>query len=353
MIKKPTPAPKPLLDVPKLLSNAVSSIQLGVEDFQNSLGLTGNPLRALSAARNLYAGALLLFKYRIASFAKNSEQAAELIFETKTTLPKLNDKNEIHWQPNKPNPNKTIDVNTIKDRFESLQISTNWKSIDTLKRCRNALEHLHPEHSTGEITNFLANLFPLLQDFIRNELNEKPLDLLGEAWEVMLKYHEFHASNITESRNKWLKAGFPETALELLGTAQCECCGSLLLEPHEEDIERALPIGTTEFRYSCIACHYDSSITELIESEFSLANNYSFNYTDGSYCTADSECGSCAFHLFSRDEGFCIWCGHTETIPVCSECNTTLRDYEAEHGRLCDRCQQDMDHYEEYEASIR
>lgn len=60
-------APKPVLDVQKLHENALTSIRLGVEDFERCSGAAGDPARALSAVRNLFAGVLLLFKYKIAS----------------------------------------------------------------------------------------------------------------------------------------------------------------------------------------------------------------------------------------------------------------------------------------------
>lgn len=57
-------------DPDKLKTNALTSIRLGVEDFTRSqLTEGGDPDRALSALRNLFAGILLLFKYRIATEA--------------------------------------------------------------------------------------------------------------------------------------------------------------------------------------------------------------------------------------------------------------------------------------------
>jgi hypothetical protein len=51
-----------------LFDNAVKSIQLGVEDYQ-----ANNPKRSLSAARNLYAGILLLAKEVLTRTAPNSD----------------------------------------------------------------------------------------------------------------------------------------------------------------------------------------------------------------------------------------------------------------------------------------
>ena len=43
-----------------MLDNAIQSIQIGMEDFHEE-----DERRVLSAIRNLYAGILLLFKYKL------------------------------------------------------------------------------------------------------------------------------------------------------------------------------------------------------------------------------------------------------------------------------------------------
>lgn len=51
-----------------LFENAVQSIQLGVEDYQDN-----DPKRALSAVRNFYAGVLLLAKEALVRAAPGGE----------------------------------------------------------------------------------------------------------------------------------------------------------------------------------------------------------------------------------------------------------------------------------------
>ncbi|PYD84408.1 hypothetical protein DNF23_54715, partial [Pseudomonas syringae pv. pisi] len=79
----------PTLDKKKVLDNAVTSIQLGIEDYQLSQGKSGNPHRAVSAARNLFAGVLLLllFKYKISTLAESPEHAASLIYKARKFKP--------------------------------------------------------------------------------------------------------------------------------------------------------------------------------------------------------------------------------------------------------------------------
>jgi hypothetical protein len=80
----------PALDAEKLKENSLTSIRLGIENFQRSFLLreqNGDPARALSAIRNLFAGVLLLFKYKIATSIDDPEDAATLIFNPPEVLP--------------------------------------------------------------------------------------------------------------------------------------------------------------------------------------------------------------------------------------------------------------------------
>lgn len=45
-----------------LLKNAVESIQIGLKDYQD---IDKDPRRELSSIRNIYAGILLLYKYKL------------------------------------------------------------------------------------------------------------------------------------------------------------------------------------------------------------------------------------------------------------------------------------------------
>lgn len=130
----------PTLDKAKVLENAVTSIQLGIEDYQLTQGEGGNQLRAVSAARNLFAGVLLLFKYKISTLADSPEHAASLIYKARRFKPCRNDDGKIEWRPELER-NKTIDVADIQLHFEGLGVRTDWNAVNALQKCRNDLEH--------------------------------------------------------------------------------------------------------------------------------------------------------------------------------------------------------------------
>lgn len=146
----------------------------------------GDPARALSAARNLVAGVLLLFKYRLASFVDDSADAAKLLFIPPEILPHSDGDGGLTWVPVGRFRSNTIDVEPIKKRFDAFGITVDWDRFGKLKVCRNDLEHLHPANTFGEVAELVAGLFPVLRDFINANMAQFPAELLGEAWQIML-----------------------------------------------------------------------------------------------------------------------------------------------------------------------
>lgn len=126
----------------------------------------GDAARALSAVRNLFAGVLLLFEYKIASSVDNSEEAGTLIFSPHEVQPFPDGCGGIKWKPVGKFKRTTIDVAAIKKRFDAFGIEVDWMTINKLQACRNHLEHLHPANTLGEVAGFVADLFPLIRDFV-------------------------------------------------------------------------------------------------------------------------------------------------------------------------------------------
>jgi hypothetical protein len=94
-----------------LLTNAIESIQVGVEDYQ-----AGTRPRLLSAVRNIHAGILLLYKEALRRLSpKDSNDALMMakILPTRDTHRKV-----VFVGVGK----KTVDTQQIKERFEALGI---------------------------------------------------------------------------------------------------------------------------------------------------------------------------------------------------------------------------------------
>ncbi|WP_169293972.1 hypothetical protein [Advenella sp. EE-W14] len=327
----------PALDVEKLKENALTSIRLGIEDFQRSqltMAQGGDPARTLSAIRNLFAGVLLLFKYKIAISVDNPEDAATLIFNPPEVLPKSDGNGGIKWHPMGNFKRTTIDVSTIKKRFESFDIDVDWKTIDTLQECRNHLEHLHPAHTLGQVADFIAELFPILHDFVEKQLNEKPAELLGKSWEIMLEHHNFFISTRAACNTAWAEADIPELMQDYLDKCQCKECGSSLLRPHLEDIDNEASVQEQDkfFRYDCVACGHSDLIAPLMIKE--LNKEHYYDPRDGGEPDVET-CLTCRRDTFVVSEQHCLWCEAELDYTKCSICEEPLRQDDQFNNGMC------------------
>ena len=94
-----------------LFDNAIQSIQLGVEDYQND-----DPKRAVSAVRNFYAGVLLLAKEVLVR--RDPKASPEEVISAKYK-PVPDGKGGIIYIPE---TTRTIDFATINERFKEFNL---------------------------------------------------------------------------------------------------------------------------------------------------------------------------------------------------------------------------------------
>ncbi|CAI3922954.1 hypothetical protein [Commensalibacter communis] len=335
---------KSTLDINRLKENAISSIQLGIEDFEISQKEEkegGKPARALSAVRNLFSGVLLLFKYRIALSVPEDkkEQREQLIYKPPCEiLPYLDDDGNVDWQPKGKFKTTTIDLFDIKSRFKTLNIHTNWNVIKKLQECRNLLEHLHPINSLGEIADLVAELFPILRDFIQDELKEDPKELLQDSWEILLKQHGFFKDTRRKCLNEWGDVYVPIKLREFLKQCQCESCGSILLAPSRECIGRGENVQDCPdiFQYECQACREEGLITPLLFDQLEIL--YCQSAKDQDIHSELQECPECYKWTFVTEKGECFWCEYENKYTECSRCGGELDHLELED--LCSGCMQ-------------
>lgn len=326
----------PALDVEKLRDNALTSIRLGVEDFERcrAEGDDADPARALSSIRNLFAGVLLLFKYKIAICADDPSDAAALIFNPPEVLPHSDGDGGIDWIPVGKFKSTTIDVGTIKKRFEAFDIEIDWEVVGNLQNCRNHLEHLHPAHTLGEVADFVAELFPLLRDFIQAELEEAPAEILGKAWHTMLLHHKFFVDNCRRCAEGWTEAGVPDGMRPWLEACKCPECGSVLLAPAQEDLDAGDTVehDSESFNASCVACGTSTLIVPLMMKE--LGEAHSCDPRDGDEPTLEN-CYQCGRVTFLIHEQQCLWCAVELEYMECELCEEPLRQEDQDNDGRC------------------
>lgn len=327
-----------MLDASKLRDNALTSIRLGVEDFQLSQkpeSEEGDPARALSSVRNLFAGVLLLLKYKIAISIDEPSDASALIFNPPhEVLPEPDGEGGIVWKPAGKFKKTTIDVDTIKKRFKSFDIEVDWKIIQRLQDCRNHLEHLHPENTLGEVAGFVAELFPVLRDFIQNQLDEHPAEILGSSWQAMLDHSKFYDDTLAQCHSSWEEAGIPALLKSILPKCQCFECGSLLITPAQDALEDGATVEANEddFNYVCLYCGDSQPMASLLID--TLNNQYTYDPTDG--CDPEVEsCVHCDHDTFVVSNQQCLWCEYELDYTECTACDEPLGQFDQDNGGLC------------------
>ncbi|MES2074930.1 MAG: zinc ribbon domain-containing protein [Pseudomonadota bacterium] len=315
----------------KLKENALTSIRLGVEDFQKSQ--MDDPARALSAVRNLFAGVLLLFKYRLTVGIDDPQQAHNLIFNPPEVLPGPDGNGGVVWEPKGKFKPTTIDLATIRKRFDAFKITVNWAVIDHIQKERNDLEHLHPASALGSIAEYVADLFPILRDFITNEMGESPADLLGETWAVMLGHHVFFDATLAECKAAWITAAVPDRMESILSDVRCPNCGSPLLRPADDTNDAGATVDEPGHTLLCMACNHHDATVPLME-EVLLESMGGYSAYDDDFCPVET-CPNCDHETFVVQEAECFWCNETLEYSTCAVCGEGLSlEDQANHG-LC------------------
>lgn len=334
------------LDAAKLYENAIVSIQLGIEDFklsQTAVDEGGNPNRALSSVRNLYAGLLLLFKYKIATCVDSDELAYELIHNPpRDVLPHPDGNGGVVWKPEGRFQKTTIDVPKIEERFKSFEINVNWDAVKKIQECRNHLEHLHPNNTLGEVAGFVADLFPVLTDFITDELQEVPQTVLGSAWETMLQHTQFFMAQLESSIDSWTYAGIPDGMQEFLPECNCPQCGSKLLTASNDNIDAGDTVADDEdkFAFKCIACGEVGLFAPLLLD--ALEREFFYWPPDGDEPTHEN-CFDCNHDTYIISEQRCRWCESKLDYTECEICGDSLNQDDQDNYGLCS--------YHAYQAS--
>jgi hypothetical protein len=320
-----------MLDPIKLKENALTSIRLGVEDFQKSQ--SGDPARALSAVRNLFAGVLLLFKYRLTVGIDDPMEAHNLIFNPPEVLPGPDGNGGVIWEPKGKFKATTIDLGTIRKRFDAFGITVDWTIIDRMQKERNDLEHLHPASALGAIAEYVADMFPVLRDFITHEMGESPADLLGDTWAAMLSHHDFFDATLAACKDAWSPAAVPNRMVPTLEEVRCPECGSPLLRPADDTNDAGATVDEPGHTLLCMACNHHDETVPLIEVAL-LESLGGYSAYDDDFCPVDT-CPSCDHETFVVSEEECFWCEYTLEYIECFVCGEGLSLGDQDNRGLC------------------
>ncbi|MBW1777587.1 MAG: hypothetical protein JRJ54_08335, partial [Deltaproteobacteria bacterium] len=131
-----------------ILKNAIDSIAIGLEDYQST-----DERRIVSSARNIFAGILLLFKHKLCEL---SPAGSDEVLIKQKVLPEIDATGAVRWIGK---GKKTVDVQNIRDRFESLGISVDWKRLERINKYRNNIEHYYSNLNTQSVQQLISDSF--------------------------------------------------------------------------------------------------------------------------------------------------------------------------------------------------
>ncbi|UXV19987.1 hypothetical protein N4P55_01120 [Pseudomonas fluorescens] len=275
-----------------LFENAIRSIQDGLNDYQYDG-------RLLSSTRNIYAGILLLFKYKLLLLS-GKETNAVLIKQN--IVPVLDERGVVVW---KGVGNKTIDVSGIKARFKSLDISVDWNIFDRINKHRNEIEHFFSQLTENETAELLADCFIIISRFLSDHLNMDAKTVLGdEAWQILLNGYEVYEHEM-ENRSRIIDTLiFHHYAIkEIFVKFSCISCSSPLVQPTQSGMDAENSI------FCCAECDSLYSYDDICN--FGVADLY-IGSLWGDFeeikCPF-SNCDICEQGLFLKKYRVCTACG--------------------------------------------
>jgi hypothetical protein len=306
-----------------LFKNAVSSIQIGIEDYQSN-----DTRRQLSAVRNITAGILLLFKQKLHELSPDHDKEA---FIKEKLLPKRVDGGKIEYFGF---GRKSVDRQTIRDRFTTLGVTVDWKMFEEISTLRNDIEHFYTDFSPDTVKEIISKGFPIIRDFIREQLQKDPLTVLGkECWSVFLEI-----SNIYEDEEKRCQIEFDKvdwkykTLVKLMKVLRCSECHSELIKPNEiprDKVGSNLPL-------ICCSCSHSFRLEDVIEDAiYDLFGAEAYiAQTQGGEMPWET-CPECDQDTFIYDEGCCLRCDLVPKYSRCTVCHQVLSVPEQVFSGLC------------------
>lgn len=305
-----------------ILQNALDSIAIGLEDFESS-----DNRRIISATRNIFAGILLLFKHKLCELSPPGSDEALI---KQKVLPTIDATGAVYWIGK---GKKTVDVQNIEDRFESLGIAVDWKRLEKINKYRNDIEHYYSVLSHASVQQLVSDSFLIIRDFIADELEEDPKFLLGEDyWGILVDVNEVY-----EKEKKACDASleqlqyFSNEILNAFKAFQCDECGSGLLETTSTG-------RANEALFDCKACDKNFLYEEI-------ANNAVEDYYAGDMYLAQTDggelpiidCPFCPDGIYVFSGGVCVACGDS-AVHECTNCGIGIPPEEISDGSFCGYC---------------
>ncbi len=307
-----------------ILKNAIDSIDVGLEDFSSS-----DQRRLISCARNVFAGILLLFKHKLSLL---SEPGSDEVLIKQKILPAKDQNGKIIWQGK---GKKTVDVQSIRERFSSLGIVVDWERLDRINEFRNDIEHYYSTLTHETIHSLISNSFIVIRDFVVDELGLDPKDLFSEkSWSTLINISEIYEKEKAECKSTVEQLYFYGNGVKsAFLSCSCEECGSELITAIKGSTSEAIDAD-----FLCKACSRLRSYEEIVN--YVVSEHYAYDaylsMTDGGE-TPIVDCPSCIDGCYIFENAVCASCGYSAEHE-CQRCGCSIPPEEIGKEIFCGYC---------------
>lgn len=308
----------------EIFDNAVTSITLGIEDFE-----TGTDERMLSAARNYYAGLLLLAKECLVCAAPEAD-AMEIIGAKFKPIP-----DGAGGVEHVVAGYATVDLAQLQQRFKDFELPWPDVNIKQLQQFRNNLEHYHLKEPASALGEAIASSFPMVVDFFKI-LEEDPQEHLSEVWDTIIAERATFEKVRASCLESWEGVEWP-APVQKLDRMSCPSCQSSLVgqadaknTDHEQVNGKCFQCGEEINREKMMEMVVQASYE--MDAYIMAKEGLSEPYGHCPICTADA-------YVDDGEHSVCFSCN--ESIGgECARCgaNIDLNEYNPEEPDLCSYC---------------
>lgn len=308
----------------EIFNNAITSIVLGIEDFE-----TGTDERMLSAARNYYAGLLLLAKECLVRAAPKAD-AMEIIgakFKPRPDGEGGVDHEVVGYT--------TVDLAQLRTRFKDFDLEWPDADINKLQRFRNDLEHHHLKEPVSALGEAIASSFPMVVDFCAI-LQEDPQLHLADVWDTILAEREAFEKVQQQCVTSLESVDWPAAVSSLDRMACPECGSSLLGQEDSENQDREDLVGKC---YQCGAeINYGKMMELVVATSYDLDAYLMAKEGMNSPIANCPECAATAY-VETSAASVCFVCGES-IAGDCARCGAGIdvNEYNSDYPGLCSYC---------------
>jgi len=230
---------------------------------------------------------------------------------------------------------KTVDAWETEKRFSNLGIKVDWKKMKMINDIRNEIEHYCTQVTNRQLSQVITDTMLVIRDFITEELDEDPKDLLGdECWQKMLDVANVFLKELKHCRDGLASISCPTVELHnALVDYECPGCASKLICPEETGSD----FDSTEIQ--CRACGATFSaylkLDDIVQQAYDSMNY--MQIVDGGEPDVVT-CPYCDHDSFVNEFGKCVYCAEELGNVECLRCSEILTLEEQAFGNMCSYC---------------